>query len=120
MKRVASLDAEARSVESSAAELTYDQIAPDIASKVGKSAAVSGEVLESRVTGHQTIALVNDVRGCASGPCLVRVIASEEAQKTLARGQSVRAYGTITRPVTTSTGKAIPEVEADFVVRGRR
>jgi hypothetical protein len=117
VKRVTSLDAEAKDAEKTPL-VTYDQIAPDIASKVGQRAVIAGEILESRVAGHQTIALVNDVRGCKSGPCLARVIASEDAK--IARGDNVRAYGTVTRAVTTSAGKTVPELEADFVVRGRR
>jgi hypothetical protein len=117
IKKVASLDAEARAEEKKPL-LTYDQIAPDIASRVGQRAVVAGEVIEARVNGHQTIALVSDVRGCASGPCLVRLIGAEDAK--VARGDSVRAYGTVTRAVATSSGKSIPEVAADFFARGRR
>jgi hypothetical protein len=113
-----SLDAEAKAADAAGGLLTYDQIAADIASKAGQRAVVSGEVLEARVTGHQTIALVNDTRGCKTGPCLARVIASEDA-KGLTRGAMVRAYGTVTRAVSTTTGKTIPEIEADFVARGK-
>ena len=116
VKRAASLEAEAKAAEATPLA-TYDEIAPDIASKVGQRAVIAGEVLESRVTGHQTIALVSDLRGCKSGPCLARVIASEDAK--LARGASVRAYGTVTRAVPTSSGKTVPELEADFVARGK-
>jgi hypothetical protein len=115
VKRVASLDAEAKDAEKGAL-VTYDQIVPDIASKVGQRAVVAGEVLEARVTGHQTIALINDTRGCKRGPCLARVITGEDA--ALSRGQSLRAYGDVTRAVTAS-GKTVPEIAADFVVRGR-
>ncbi len=115
VKKVASLDAEAKAAELTPL-LTYDQIAQDIASKVGQRAVLAGEVLEARVAGHETIALVNDVRGCKSGPCLARVIASEDAKIT--RGQSVRAYGQVTRAVTTSAGKTVPELQADFVAHG--
>jgi len=115
VKKVASLDAEAKAADQTTL-LTYDQVAADIASKVGQRAVVAGEVLEARVAGHETIALVNDARGCKSGPCLARVIAAEDAK--MARGATVRAYGEVTRAVTTSTGKTIPELQADFVARG--
>jgi hypothetical protein len=118
VKHVKSLDAEAKAVEAAGGLLAYDALAADIAGSVGKGTVIAGEVLEARVTGHQTIALVSSSRGCATGPCLARVIASEDA-KPLARGKQVRAYGHVTRAVTTSSGKTIPEVEADFVVRGR-
>ena len=82
VKKVTSLAAEAKAEESTPL-LTYDQIAPDIASKVGQRAVVAGEVIEARVSGHQTIALVNDTRGCKSGPCLARIVAD--------RGREARA-----------------------------
>jgi hypothetical protein len=113
--KVSSLDLAAKAAEQTPL-LTYDQIAPDIASKVGQRAVIAGEVLEARVAGHETIALVNDARGCKSGPCLARVIAAEDAK--ISRGQSVRAYGEVTRAVTTSAGKTVPEMQADFVARG--
>jgi hypothetical protein len=118
VKRTTSFDAEAKAAEQASPPLlTYDQVAPDIASKVGQRAVIAGEVLEApRVAGHQAIVLVSDTRACKAGPCLARVIASEDVK--LARGQSVRAYGTVTRAVTTSTGKTVPELQADFVARG--
>jgi hypothetical protein len=117
VKKVASLGAEARAQEGMPL-LTYDKIAQDIAGAAGLRAVVAGEVAEARVSGHQTIALVNDTRGCKRGPCLVRVVAPEDAR--LARGQSVRAYGVVTQAVTTPSGKTIPELSADFVVSGAR
>src|SRR5581483_10266449 len=50
----------------------YDAIAADIAGSAGKATVIAGEVVEARVTGHQTIALVSSARGCANGPCLAR------------------------------------------------
>ncbi len=117
VKKVPSLAAEAKAVEQTPLA-TYDEIAPDVASKAGQRAVLAGEVLESRVTGHQTVALLSDTRGCKSGPCLARVIAAEDAK--LPRGAGVRVYGTVTRAVTTSTGKTIPELAADFVVPNKR
>ncbi|HEY2510804.1 MAG TPA: hypothetical protein VGI39_08110, partial [Polyangiaceae bacterium] len=117
VKRVASLDAEAKALEKTPL-LTYDSIAEDIPSKVGQHAVVAGEVIEARNAGHLAIALVNDVRGCKTGPCLARVIASADSK--IAKGDKVRAYGTVARAVPTSTGKTIPELAADFVVRAKR
>ena len=117
VKKVASLAAEAKA-EDATPRATYEQIAPDIAAKAGQPAVLAGEVIEARVTGHQTIALLNDTRGCKAGPCLARVVAAEDAKLT--RGASVRVYGTVTRAVATSTGKTVPEIAADFVVPGKR
>lgn len=117
VKKVQSLAAEAKALEATPLA-TYDDVAPDIASKIGQRIALAGEIVEARVTGHQSVALLSDTRGCKSGPCLARVIAAEDAK--LARGASVRVYGSVTRPVTTSAGKTIPEVAADFVVANKR
>ena len=117
VKKVPSLAAEAK-LEDATPRATYELIVPEIAAKVGQPAVLAGEVIEARVTGHQTIALLNDTRGCKSGPCLARVVAAEDAKLT--RGGSVRVYGTVTRAVTTSTGKTVPEIAADFVVPGKR
>ena len=116
VKRVASLDAEAKALEKTPL-LTYDAIVADIPSRIGQHAMVAGEVIEARTAGHQSIALVNDVRGCKTGPCLARVIASSDSK--IAKGDNVRAYGVIARAVPTSTGKTIPELAADFVVRAK-
>jgi hypothetical protein len=119
VKRTTSFEAEAKAAEQATPPpLTYDQITPDIASRVGQRAVLAGEVLEApRVAGHQAIVLVSDTRACKAGPCLARILASEDVK--LARGQSVRAYGTVTRAVTTSTGKTVPELQADFIARGK-
>jgi hypothetical protein len=116
VKRVTSLEAEAKAFEGTH-PLGYDTVAADIASKVGQRVVLVGDVLEARVDGHQVVALVDDRRGCAHGPCLARVTAGEGAK--IARGDVVRVYGRVTRAVTASNGKAVPEVEADFVLKGR-
>ncbi len=116
VKRVASLEAEARALDASP-QLGYDALAADIASRVGQRIVVAGEVIEARASGHQVVALIDDRRGCARGPCLARVIASEDARLT--HGATVRAYGRVTRAVAASDGKTVPEVEADFIVKGR-
>ena len=141
VKRVEHLDAEAKAADASTALLTYDAIASDIAGKIGQAAVIEGEVVEARVPGHQTILLIADRRGCAAsrptagsasradGACLARVLhgASDDGtpaaplvngqRLAVRRGDTVRAYGHVTRAVTTSAGKSVPEVEADFVIR---
>ena len=118
VKHVASLDAEAKAAEAQG-PLTYDAINADIASKIGQRAVIAGEVVEARVVGHQMIALVDDRRGCAnrSAQCLARVVTGEQAK--VAKGDMVRAYGRVTRAVTATNGKVVPEIEGDFVVKGR-
>jgi hypothetical protein len=120
VKRVAHLDAEAKAFDTAhppAASLGYDAIVGNIAASAGQPIVVEGEVLESRVQNHQTVIIVNDRRGCAKGPCVARVVHGEDA--TLKAGDTVRAYGRVTRAVSTSDGKSVPEIEADFLLRGK-
>jgi len=38
----------------------------------------------------------------------------------LARGQSLRAYGQVARAYRTPSAQTVPEVEAEFVLQGKR
>jgi hypothetical protein len=88
-----------------------------IGTKTGQAIVVDGEVLDARSAGHRTIVLVDDRRGCRSGPCLTRVLVGRDLP--LRRGERVRAYGIVARPFTPAAGQTVPEVEAAFVVRAR-
>jgi hypothetical protein len=117
VSRVASLDDAAKAFEQQK-PLPYDAVMSDLAGKTGRPIVVEGEVLESRSLGHRTLALVNDTRGCASSPCLARVIVGRDM--ALTRGDRLRAYARVTRAFTTPSGQTIPEVESLFVVRTKR
>ena len=116
VKRVQHLEPEAKTFEASPS-LGYDAIIGNIAASVGQTIVVEGDVLESRVQNHQTVIIVSDRRGCAKGPCIARVVHGEDA--ALKTGETIRAFGRITRAVSTSDGKSVPEVEADFLIRGK-
>ena len=90
----------------------------DIVGKTGQPIIIDGLVLESRGSGHRTLALVDDKRGCAKSPCLTRVIVFRDL--ALAHGDSLRAYGVVARGFTTPAGQTIPEVESLFVQRTKR
>ena len=117
VSRVASLADAARDFEQQK-PLGYDAAMSDIAGKTGQSIVVDGQVLESRGSGHRTLALVDDKRGCAKSPCLTRVIIFRDL--ALAHGDSLRAYGVVARGFTTPAGQTIPEVESLFVQRTKR
>ncbi len=117
IKRVASLKDEAKVFERQKT-VGYDVAAKNLAASVGQPMVVEGEVIELRGSGHRTLALVDDKRGCAKGPCLVRVVIGRDLP--LARGRSLRAWGVIARAFPTAAGDAVPEVEADFVLVPKR
>lgn len=115
--RVASLPDAAKAFEQ-LGPVGYDAAMRDLTGKTGQPIVVDGVVIESRGSGHRTLVLVDDRRGCARGPCLARVIVGRDL--VLAHGDTVRAYGTIARAFTTSTGQTVPEVESQFVVKAKR
>jgi len=117
IKRVSNLADEARAFEAQKT-VGYDAAMLDLPASAGQPIVVEGEVFESRGSGHRTLVLVDDRRGCAKGPCLARVVVGRDL--TLAHGELLRAYGRVARAFTTPTGQSVPEVEADFVVRARR
>ena len=118
VKRVDKLDAEAKTLEA-AANAAYDVVAADVAKSVGQAIVVEGEILASTIETkvHRTVMVVDDRRGCAKGPCVVRVVLGHEEK--LGAGDVIRAYGRVARPFAMSDGKTVPEIEADFILRGR-
>jgi Glucodextranase, domain B len=117
LKRVARLSDEARAFEKQPT-LGYDAALANLASDAGRAIVVDGEVVEPRASGHRTLLLVDDHRGCSKGPCLARVVVGQEL--AVARGDRLRAYGRVARAFTTPAGQTVPEIEADFVLRPKR
>ncbi len=107
--------ADAARAREKAPEATYDDIAGDIPAAVGKATIVEGDVAEARTTGAQTIAIVDDARGCSRPPCLVRVTYAGDTR--FKHGDVLRAYGRVTRAFAYGSS-TVPEVEADFVQLG--
>jgi len=117
VSRVASLADAARAFEQRK-PVGYDAVMRDVAGQTGQPMVVDGEVLESRGSGHRTLALVDDKRGCASSPCLTRVVVGRDI--ALAHGDRLRAYALVARAFATPSRQTIPEVESLFVVRTGR
>jgi hypothetical protein len=119
VKRVSSVEAEAKALEAAPA-LTYDA-ARDIGAHVGERIVVEGEIIETRLVGHQTILVLTDRRGCAAkadpNQCLARVLFGGEDKRK--RGDHVRVFGRITRAVTAQNGRSVPEIEAELLAKPR-
>jgi hypothetical protein len=112
--RVASL-ADAAKAWEERGSIGYDAAMRDVtAAKTGEPIIVEGEVVEARGSGHRTLVLVDDRRGCARGPCLARVVIGRDL--ALMRGQQLRVYGRVARAYRTPAAQTVPEVEADFVL----
>jgi len=116
VKRVTSLDKEASALDA-ASSLGFDALAAPEAS-LGQPIGVVGPVVDARVTHHQTVLLVDDRRGCAAGPCVVRVVYGGDS--TFAKGDPVRAYGRVIKPFSSPDGKLVPQVDAALLVRGKK
>ena len=119
VRRVTSLAAAAKAFEEQQQPVGYDAAMRDIsAAKTGGPIVVEGEVVEARASGHRTLVLVDDRRGCAKGPCITRVVVGRDL--TVGHGDSIRAYGRVARAFRMPTAQTVPEVEAEFVVRPKR
>lgn len=111
--------AEAAKAFESRGPIGYDVAMRDIAAgKTGEPIVVEGDVVEARASGHRTLVLVDDRRGCVKGPCLARVVVGGDL--VLAHGETLRAYGHIARAYKTPGAQTVPEVEAEYVVRAKR
>jgi hypothetical protein len=117
VKRVASLSQEARAFEH-LKPLSYDAAMANPNGDVGQLVAVEGEVMKARASGHRSILIVDDRRGCAKGSCLARVAVAQDIAP--APGTIVRAYGRIAPPFAAPSGETVLEVEADFIVPNKR
>jgi hypothetical protein len=116
VKRVDKLADEAKSIEGTN-PAGYDATLAGLPGNVGQPFIADGEVEEAKISQHRTLLVMNDRRGCAKGPCLVSVVLGHEEQ--LARGDTLKVYGHVRGSITRSDGKTVPEVEADFVIRGK-
>ena len=117
VKRVASIDAEAKALDTPDA-LGFDDAARDPAGNAGKPFTVIGSVLEARAGHHQTVLLVDDKRGCAKGPCMVRV--EHGADDGVRAGDPIAAYGTLGKSFTTPDGKTLVVLSASLVRKGAK
>jgi hypothetical protein len=116
--RVANLADAAKAFERQG-PIGYDAAMRNIAAaKTGDLIIVEGDVVEARASGHRTLVLIDDRRGCAKGPCLARVVVGRNL--ALSHGEALRAYGQVARAYRTPGAQTVPEVEAEFVLRATR
>jgi hypothetical protein len=116
--RVASLGDAAKAFEEAQHPIGYDAAMSDIAGKTGQPIVVEGPVLESRASGHRTLVLVDDRRGCKKGPCHARVVVGKDL--ALVPGDVLHAYGVVARGFTTPAGQTVPEIDSEFALRTKK
>jgi hypothetical protein len=113
VKRVASLKEEAAQFRQKATSDYATIAAAD--EKKGLEVALDGEVVEARIDGETTVLLLDVNRGCATAPCLARVIYGGrfETRRGAALGAFGHVHGAVDGP---RTGVKIPEIAAEFLV----
>jgi hypothetical protein len=118
VRRVASLADEARAARASATS-SYDAIASAVEQKRGWKVALDGSVIEVGGSEHSTLFLLDVKSGCTKPPCTVKVV--HGAHSTLKLGDRVSVFGLLRGAVEgPRAGSQVPEVAADFVVKGQR
>ena len=129
VRRVESLEQAAREVASKS-PLGLADLAADPKSKVGKTAMVSGLILEARSADQVTVLRVRGYGGPScpplpagtkadsigdAGPCLVEIAVGQQVQ--LVAGDLVTGCGKFAG-TTGEAGSEVPQVRADFIVKG--
>jgi len=114
VKRVANLEEEAR-VFASTVALKPEVLFADAASNTGKTVQLNGDVIDARVQGSLTIALLDAEKACSKPPCLVRLVVG--APEGVAKGDQLRVFGRLSRVFSEGSSKAVPEVDVDFFIK---
>lgn len=120
VQRVENLDAAAREFLAGA-PITYGPLAQNIGGQIGKPVALTGEVIEARKQGYETVMLldVSTASGCPSaGACAVRLV--EGADNPAKKGDALRVFGHVSRAFSAPGRADIPEIEVDFTMKGAR
>ena len=118
MRRVANLADEGRAARANATA-SYDAIASAVDQKKGWKVALDGSVIEVGGSELSSLFLLDAKSGCKKAPCLVKVVYG--ARLNLALGERVSVFGVLRGAVAgPRAATQVPEVLADFVVKGHR
>ncbi|APR85066.1 Hypothetical protein A7982_10415 [Minicystis rosea] len=121
VRRVDSLEKAARDFASGETAIGYRDLAGNIGGSVGKPVALSGEIVETKKQGHQTVMLLDVAAssGCpGGGACTVRLV--QGADNPAKRGDALRVFGHVARAFTVPGRADIPEIEVDFTLKGTK
>jgi len=116
IRRVESLLDEAKRLKG-VSRTAFSDFAFNIDKKKGSTLLIDARVLESRTDSHTTVILANVASGCKQDPCLARVIYG--AKLSLKKDEAITVSATVVGMVDgPRTGTKLPELQADFVVKG--
>ncbi|MFO0665732.1 MAG: hypothetical protein U0174_17380 [Polyangiaceae bacterium] len=94
------------------AKLSYGDLASDPASRAGQRIVLTGELVDTRLVGRQTVSLIEPKECAGKGTCLVRVLSDRAAPP---KGKKTRVWGIVGPKPLTDNGKVIPEVDAAYI-----
>lgn len=94
------------------AKLSYADLSSDPGSRAGQRIVLTGELVDTRLVGRQTVSLLEPKDCAGKGSCLVRVLSDRPAPP---KGKKTRVWGIVAPKPLTDGGKVIPEVDAAFV-----
>ena len=124
VRRVDSLDTAAREFAAKS-PLGFADVAPSPAAVAGKPVLLGGEVVDVRRQNHQTVMLLDVAtafgcksQGAGSPACHVRLV--QGADNDAKPGDTLRAYGRVTRAFAVEGRPDVPEVWVDFTLKGLR
>jgi hypothetical protein len=116
VQKLASLEDEAKRQDKELG-LGYDAIASNVQGNIGQPFVVHGVVQDARSANRRTLLIVEDERGCSKGKCIARIVYGGDTP--IGVGEYLRAYGKIAGTVAWN-GSNVPDVEASFIVKGKR
>lgn len=118
VKRVDSLAHEAERVRQRATS-SYAVIAEQPDEKRGWAVALDGSVVDARTENYNTVIVMEVTGGCTRPPCLARV--TYGAPLSLSPGEKLSAFGSLAGVVDgPRSGTRIPEIHADFLIKGSK
>lgn len=121
VRRVANVDAELTAAAKGTDVLgSYDSFGASVDANVGKMVFFEGTIVEGRTSQHQALMVVDDAKGCAKGPCLLRVVFGGDEGLEVKSGQAVRGYGRLARGFQTKSSTTVPEIEAEILKTGKK
>ncbi|MGC4091337.1 MAG: hypothetical protein QM756_26355 [Polyangiaceae bacterium] len=117
VRRVSSLHDEARALRATATQ-SYAALVADLEHARGLAVALDGSVSEVGGDEWSTLFLLDTKSGCRQAPCFTRVI--HGARLALKPGERVAVFGKLRGSVDGPRGSKLPEVFAEFVLKGGR
>jgi hypothetical protein len=118
VRRVNSL-VEAGRAERAHSVTSYSTLVANLEEQRGKAVALDGNVIEIGSVAPSTLFLLDTKSGCTKPPCITKVVYGGRLRLTL--GDRVSVFGPVRGVVDgPRAGSRVPEVAADFVVKGSR